>query len=58
MKNLLVNCTFCFINRGDHTETIEIEYDPEEVTYPELLKTFWNNHDPTAKQTIQVCKQS
>ncbi|KAJ9575903.1 hypothetical protein L9F63_007215 [Diploptera punctata] len=38
---------------GDHTETIEIEYDPSEVTYDELLDTFWKSHDPTAKQTLQ-----
>ncbi|PSN48525.1 Peptide methionine sulfoxide reductase [Blattella germanica] len=38
---------------GDHTETIEIEYDPNEVSYEELLDVFWNNHDPTAKTTLQ-----
>jgi len=37
----------------DHTETIDIVYDPNEVTYRELLDVFWKNHDPTAKTTLQ-----
>jgi peptide-methionine (S)-S-oxide reductase len=40
--------------RGDHTETIDIDYDPNEVTYRELLDVFWKNHDPTVKTTLQV----
>ncbi|GFG32187.1 hypothetical protein Cfor_04528 [Coptotermes formosanus] len=38
---------------GDHTETIDIDYDPKEVTYRELLDVFWKNHNPTAKTTLQ-----
>lgn len=38
---------------GDHTESIEIDYDPKEVSFKELLDSFWNNHDPTAKNTKQ-----
>ncbi|XP_069688065.1 peptide methionine sulfoxide reductase isoform X2 [Periplaneta americana] len=38
---------------GDHTETIDIDYDANEVTYSELLDLFWNNHDATAKTTLQ-----
>lgn len=38
-KLLLTNCS------GDHTEVIEIHYDPENVTYEKLLKLFWNNHE-------------
>ena len=30
-----------------HVESIQIEYDSNEVSYDELLKIFWNNHDPT-----------
>lgn len=30
-----------------HAEAVEIEYDPAKVTYEELLKIFWENHDPT-----------
>jgi peptide-methionine (S)-S-oxide reductase len=32
---------------GDHTETIQIDYDPSKITYPELLDAFWTGHDPT-----------
>lgn len=32
---------------GDHTETIEIDYDPAQVTYSDLLNVFWDNHDPS-----------
>ena len=31
---------------GDHTETIEIDYDPEVISYRELLEIFFNSHNP------------
>ncbi len=30
-----------------HTEVVLVVYDPAQVTYDELLRTFWENHDPT-----------
>ena len=30
-----------------HTEAVLVVYDPKEVTYDQLLKVFWENHDPT-----------
>lgn len=30
-----------------HAETVEVVYDPEQVTYEELLQVFWENHNPT-----------
>lgn len=30
-----------------HAETVEVEYDPLQVSYEDLLKVFWENHDPT-----------
>ncbi len=30
-----------------HTETIQVHYDPEVVSYRELLEMFWRHHDPT-----------
>jgi len=30
-----------------HAEAVEVTYDPSQVTYEELLKMFWENHDPT-----------
>jgi peptide-methionine (S)-S-oxide reductase len=32
---------------GDHTETIQVDYDPSKITYQELLDAFWTGHDPT-----------
>ena len=30
-----------------HAEVVQITYDPDVVSYPELLEVFWKTHDPT-----------
>ena len=30
-----------------HAEGVQVEYDPKQVSYEELLAVFWNCHDPT-----------
>ena len=30
-----------------HAEVVQVEYDPNTVSYHDLLTVFWNNHDPT-----------
>jgi peptide-methionine (S)-S-oxide reductase len=30
-----------------HAEVVMVVYDPTRVDYPDLLKVFWENHDPT-----------
>ncbi len=30
-----------------HAETVRVVFDPARVTYDELLRVFWENHDPT-----------
>ena len=30
-----------------HTEAVLVVYDPAVVSYEQLLKVFWENHDPT-----------
>jgi peptide-methionine (S)-S-oxide reductase len=30
-----------------HAEVVEVTYDPERVTYEQLLDVFWGKHDPT-----------
>jgi peptide-methionine (S)-S-oxide reductase len=30
-----------------HAEVVQVEYDPARVSYDDLLKVFWENHDPT-----------
>lgn len=32
---------------GDHTEAIEVTYDPARISYEELLAVFWSAHQPT-----------
>lgn len=32
---------------GDHTEVIQIDYDPRQISYEALLDLFWAEHDPT-----------
>jgi len=34
---------------GDHSETIQVDYDPALVSYQELLDVFWSSHSPTAR---------
>jgi len=33
--------------RTGHNEVVLIVFDPQELSYPRLLKTFWEGHDPT-----------
>lgn len=33
--------------RTGHTEVVLVVYDPKQVAYEKLLKTFWENHNPT-----------
>ncbi len=34
-------------DRTGHAEVVQVEYDPALVSYNDLLKVFWANHDPT-----------
>ncbi len=31
---------------ADHTETVRVEFNPQEISYLELLDIFWAGHDP------------
>lgn len=31
---------------GDHTETLQVDFDPDRIDYRELLDIFWASHDP------------
>lgn len=34
-------------DRTGHVEVVQVEYDPAQVSYEDLLNVFWENHDPT-----------
>ena len=37
----------CGHNSG-HAEVVEVEFDPAQITFQELLRVFWKMHDPAA----------
>lgn len=43
------NPSYKDVCRGDtgHAEVVEVEYDPQRVSYETLLEAFWSAHDPT-----------
>ena len=34
-------------DRTGHAEVVQVEFDPAQVSYQDLLNVFWENHDPT-----------
>ena len=36
-------------NLGDHTEAVQVDYDPRRISYEGLLEVFWNSHTPTSR---------
>ncbi len=33
--------------RTGHAEAVQVVYDPQRLSYDDLLSVFWDNHDPT-----------
>lgn len=41
-------CMFClFQGKTGHAEVVRVVFQPERISFEELLKVFWENHDPT-----------
>lgn len=34
-------------NKSGHAEVVQVEYNPEKVSYDKLLSVFWESHNPT-----------
>lgn len=52
----LPNPSYRQVSAGDtgHAESIEVIYDPSQITYEKLLDVFWHNIDPTTSDR-QFC---
>lgn len=37
-----------YYSLGDHSETIQVEFDPTRTSYKKLLDIFWESHTPTS----------
>jgi peptide-methionine (S)-S-oxide reductase len=61
MGGTLVNPTYKDVctDRTGHAEVVQVEYDPAQVSYDDLLNVFWENHNPTQldRQGPDVGKQ-
>jgi len=40
-----------YYNLGDHTETLQIEYDPAVISFEEILQVFWDSHNPASRSS-------
>ena len=43
---------------GDHSETIQMDFDPSQISYEKLLEVFWAAHDPTARSWSRQYKEA
>lgn len=35
-----------YLSIGSHSETVQVSYDPEKISYSQLLDIFWHDHNP------------
>jgi peptide-methionine (S)-S-oxide reductase len=41
---------------GDHTESVQIDFDPTRVSYEKLLTVFWKSHNPGSRSSSRQYK--
>ena len=42
-----------YYSLGNHSETIQMDYDPAVISYADLLDMFWANHSPQSRPYSQ-----
>jgi len=47
-----------YYDLGDHSEAIQIDFDPSRISYRELLNIFWKSHDPTSGSWSRQYRQA
>lgn len=52
-RSRIIERDILIVGSGDHTEAIQIDYDPTKTDYKAMLDVFWTEHDPTAKYKAQ-----
>ena len=43
---------------GDHTETVQVDFDPKKISYHQLLDIVWENHNYTHQTRITQYKNA
>ncbi|MBA3009753.1 MAG: peptide-methionine (S)-S-oxide reductase [Proteobacteria bacterium] len=43
---------------GDHTETVQVDFDPKKITYRQVLDIFWKSHNYTQQTGITQYKNA
>ncbi|RMC17057.1 hypothetical protein DUI87_05630 [Hirundo rustica rustica] len=41
------HCPNLASGRTGHTEAVRVVFEPQNISFEQLLKVFWENHDPT-----------
>jgi methionine-S-sulfoxide reductase len=36
-----------YYSLGDHAESVQLDFDPAQISYEQLLDVFWDSHNPT-----------
>lgn len=43
---------------GDHSEAVQIDFDPTRISYRELLEFFWKSRDPAGSHSLRQYRQA